>query len=101
MMEVVNLVIIIYALAALKYWDTDEIFNVSYFVCVRACVQCVPQVDAEVLTALIPKLIELLKSGVGLGTKVATAQFIISLVRQCMFDLTPYTGRCNSCTVCV
>ena len=55
--------------------------------------QCVPQVDAEVLSTLIPKLIELLKSGVGLGTKVTTAQLIISLVRQCMFDLTPYAGK--------
>ena len=73
-----------------------EIFDVFFWcvcVCVHACVQCVPQVDAEVLTTLIPKLIELLKSGVGLGTKVATAQLIISLVRQCMFDLTPYAGR--------
>lgn len=57
-----------------------------------AWVQCVPQVDSEVLTTLIPRVIELLKSGVGLGTKVASAQLIVSLVRQCMFDLTPYTG---------
>ena len=65
----------------------DENFNIDY------AMQCVPQVDAEVLTTLVPKLIELLKSGIGLGTKVATAQLIISLVRQCVFDLTPYAGR--------
>lgn len=41
---------------------------------------------------LTTKLIDILKSGVGLGTKVATANVIISLVRQCMFDLTPYAG---------
>ena len=55
-------------------------------------IQCVPQIDAKVLSMLIPRLIDLLKSGIGLGTKVATAQLIISLVRQCMFDLTPYAG---------
>ena len=71
-----------------------EDINFSWYV------QCVPQVDAAVLTTLIPKLIDLLKSGVGLGTKVATAQLIISLVRQCMFDLTPFAGE-NSCRVCV
>ena len=43
---------------------------------------------------LTPKLIEILKSGVGLGTKVATAQLVVSLVRQCVFDLTPYAGMC-------
>ena len=72
----------------------EDIINFSWYV------QCVPQVDAAVLTTLIPKLIDLLKSGVGLGTKVATAQLIISLVRQCMFDLTPFAGE-NSCRVCV
>ena len=90
MMEVVNLV----TYKLLRYGvDMEDIFLVLY-------VQCVPQVDAAVLTTLIPKLIELLKSGVGLGTKVATAQLIISLVRQCMFDLTPFAGE-NSCRVCV
>ena len=32
--------------------------------------QCVPQTDTEVLTALMPKIVEILKTGVGFGTKV-------------------------------
>ena len=72
----------------------EDVINFSWYV------QCVPQVDAAVLTTLIPKLIDLLKSGIGLGTKVATAQLIISLVRQCIFDLTPFAGK-NSCRACV
>lgn len=34
--------------------------------------QCVPQTDAEVLTALMPKIVEILKTGVGFGTKVSS-----------------------------
>lgn len=54
---------------------------------------CVPQTDAEVLTALMPKIVEILKTGVGFGTKVATAQFVVSLVHHSLRDLTPYAGK--------
>ena len=37
--------------------------------------QCVPHVDAEVLSVLVPKIIEILKTGVGLGTKVSWFPF--------------------------
>ena len=32
--------------------------------------QCIPNVDGEVLTGLVPRLVDIFKSGVGLGTKV-------------------------------
>ena len=34
--------------------------------------QCIPHVDVDVLPGLIPRLVEVLKSGVGLGTKVCS-----------------------------
>ena len=37
---------------------------------VNGHLQCTPHIDAEVLAGLVPKLTEILKSGVGLGTKV-------------------------------
>lgn len=74
--------------------------------------QCVPHVDAEVLASLLPRVVDLLKSGIGLATKVAahveqvgvaylslprpqvsTAQFVISLSLHCRDDLTPYSGE--------
>ena len=32
--------------------------------------QCTPHIDVEVLAALVPRLVEIIKSGIGLGTKV-------------------------------
>lgn len=32
--------------------------------------QCLPHIDSEVLADLVPQLVAILKSGVGLGTKV-------------------------------
>uniref|UniRef100_A0A672ZZ73 Ecm29 proteasome adaptor and scaffold n=1 Tax=Sphaeramia orbicularis TaxID=375764 RepID=A0A672ZZ73_9TELE len=40
---------------------------------------------------LVPRLCELLKSGVGLGTKGGCASVIVSLTVQCPQDLTPYS----------
>jgi proteasome component ECM29 len=54
---------------------------------------CIPHIDAEVLSDLAPRLVEILKSGVGLGTKAAAAQLVVSLVRSCRSELTPYTGK--------
>ncbi|CAI8054228.1 Proteasome adapter and scaffold protein ECM29 [Geodia barretti] len=54
---------------------------------------CIPNVDGEVLTGLVPRLVDIFKSGVGLGTKAATAQLVVSLVRSCRNDLTPHAGK--------
>lgn len=35
-----------------------------------AYLQCVPHIDPDVLTELVPQMVTILKSGVGLGTKV-------------------------------
>lgn len=37
---------------------------------VYSCAQCLQHLDVSVLGELVPRLCELLKSGVGLGTKV-------------------------------
>ena len=46
--------------------------HVYVFTCIIICLpsQCIPHIDAEVLAALVPKIVEILKKGVGLGTKV-------------------------------
>ncbi|TRY64723.1 hypothetical protein DNTS_030150 [Danionella cerebrum] len=54
---------------------------------------CLQHLDVSVLGELVPKLCELLKSGIGLGTKGGCASVIVSLTVQCPQDLTPYSGR--------
>uniref|UniRef100_A0A4W6G8B0 Ecm29 proteasome adaptor and scaffold n=1 Tax=Lates calcarifer TaxID=8187 RepID=A0A4W6G8B0_LATCA len=53
---------------------------------------CLQHLDVSVLGELVPRLCELLKSGVGLGTKGGCASVIVSLTVQCPQDLTPYSG---------
>ncbi|XP_043916968.1 proteasome adapter and scaffold protein ECM29 [Protopterus annectens] len=54
---------------------------------------CLQHLDASVLGELIPKLCELIKSGIGLGTKGGCAHVVVSLTTQCPQDLTPYAGK--------
>ena len=58
------------------------------------CVNYVIQyIDASSLMGLIPRLVELIKQSVGLGTKGATAHVITALTHQCPLDLQQYTGK--------
>ncbi|KFP77947.1 Proteasome-associated protein ECM29, partial [Acanthisitta chloris] len=52
--------------------------------------------DVSVLGELVPRLCELIKSGLGLGTKGGCASVIVSLTTQCPQDLTPYSGKLMS-----
>ncbi|XP_031556184.1 proteasome adapter and scaffold protein ECM29-like [Actinia tenebrosa] len=54
---------------------------------------CVQYVDETVLPELVPRLSDLLRRGVGLGTKVGSSSFTVSLCLQCPQDLTPYSGK--------
>uniref|UniRef100_A0A4W3HWX3 Ecm29 proteasome adaptor and scaffold n=1 Tax=Callorhinchus milii TaxID=7868 RepID=A0A4W3HWX3_CALMI len=54
---------------------------------------CLQHLDVSVLGALVPKLCELLKSGVGLGTKGGCANVIVFLTTQYRQDLKPYSGN--------
>ncbi|KAG1956648.1 proteasome adapter and scaffold protein ECM29 [Pimephales promelas] len=54
---------------------------------------CLQHLDVSVLGELVPKLCDLLKSGIGLGTKGGCASVIVSLTVQCPQDLTPYSGK--------
>ncbi|XP_022097180.1 proteasome-associated protein ECM29 homolog [Acanthaster planci] len=54
---------------------------------------CVQYVDADVLIELIPRVCDLIRSGVGMGTKAGCASFIILLCHQCPLDLAPYAGK--------
>ncbi|XP_074545554.1 proteasome adapter and scaffold protein ECM29 [Halichoeres trimaculatus] len=57
---------------------------------------CLQHLDVSVLGELVPRLCELLKSGLGLGTKGGCATVIVSLTVQCPQDLTPYSGKLMS-----
>ncbi|KAF7662410.1 hypothetical protein LDENG_00236880 [Lucifuga dentata] len=57
---------------------------------------CLQHLDVTVLGDLVPRLCELLKSGVGLGTKGGCASVIVSLTVQCPQDLTPHSGKLMS-----
>ncbi|CAL1601518.1 unnamed protein product [Knipowitschia caucasica] len=57
---------------------------------------CLQHLDVSVLGELVPRLCELLKSGMGLGTKGGCASVIVSLTVQCPHDLTPYSGKLMS-----
>ncbi|KAM9099029.1 proteasome adapter and scaffold protein ECM29 isoform X1 [Sarcophilus harrisii] len=57
---------------------------------------CLQYLDVSVLGELVPRLCELIKSGVGLGTKGGCANVIVSLTTQCPQDLTPYSGKLMS-----
>ncbi|XP_021353886.1 proteasome-associated protein ECM29 homolog [Mizuhopecten yessoensis] len=54
---------------------------------------CVQYVDEEVLTELVPRLTDLIKSGIGIGTKAGCSSFVISLVHHCPKDLTLHAGK--------
>ncbi|XP_067931568.1 proteasome adapter and scaffold protein ECM29-like [Watersipora subatra] len=56
---------------------------------------CIRQVDESVLPTLIPRLIELIKSSIGLGTKVGIASVLSSLCLHVGLQaMQPFTGKC-------
>ncbi|XP_023933323.1 proteasome-associated protein ECM29 homolog [Lingula anatina] len=57
---------------------------------------CIQYVDGSVLPELVPKLTDLIRSGVGLGTKAGCANIVISLTYQCPQDLKQYAGKLMS-----
>ncbi|XP_072010829.1 proteasome adapter and scaffold protein ECM29 isoform X2 [Engystomops pustulosus] len=60
---------------------------------------CIQHLDVSVLAELVPKLCELIKSGLGLGTKGGCASVVVSLTTQCPQDLMPYSGKLMSALV--
>lgn len=54
--------------------------------------QCVEQVEKEQLAELVPGVVEVMKRGVGMATKVAAAQVVTSLVHHNRNELTPYAS---------
>ncbi|XP_056374752.1 proteasome adapter and scaffold protein ECM29 [Hyla sarda] len=57
---------------------------------------CIQHLDVNVLADLVPKLCELIKSGLGLGTKGGCASVVVLLTTQCPQDLMPYSGKLMS-----
>ncbi|XP_066994237.2 proteasome adapter and scaffold protein ECM29 isoform X2 [Anabrus simplex] len=55
--------------------------------------KCVQYVDAETLESLVPRIIELMRASVGLGTRVACAHLVVLLAQHLKLELQPYTGK--------
>ncbi|KAL4027472.1 hypothetical protein IC575_010638 [Cucumis melo] len=53
---------------------------------------CIKVVDDESLNSLIPRLAHLIRSGVGLNTRVGVANFVTLLVQKVGPDIKPYTN---------
>ncbi|XP_043596940.1 proteasome adapter and scaffold protein ECM29 isoform X1 [Bombus pyrosoma] len=55
--------------------------------------KCIQYIDTEILKELMPKVIELIKSSVGFGTKITCLHFIILLSTHFKQELQPYSGK--------
>ncbi|CAH1134863.1 unnamed protein product [Ceutorhynchus assimilis] len=55
--------------------------------------------DGTMLEELIPKVLELMKSNIGLGTRIACAHFITLLVIELRSDVQPFAGKILSTLV--
>lgn len=55
--------------------------------------KCIQYIDAEILKELMPKIIELIKSSIGFGTKITCLHFIILLSTHFKQELQPYSGK--------
>lgn len=49
--------------------------------------------DSSILEELVPRIVELMKGSVGLGTRIACAHFITLLVVQLGKEVQPYSGK--------
>lgn len=53
---------------------------------------CIEVVDNQSLDILVPRLAQLVRSGIGLNTRVGVASFIALLVQRVNLDIKPFTG---------
>ncbi|PSR90112.1 Proteasome-associated protein [Actinidia chinensis var. chinensis] len=54
--------------------------------------RCIDVVDTQSLELLVPRLAQLVRSGVGLNTRVGVASFISLLVQKVVVDIKPFTS---------
>uniref|UniRef100_T1J5P2 TOG domain-containing protein n=1 Tax=Strigamia maritima TaxID=126957 RepID=T1J5P2_STRMM len=54
---------------------------------------CIQYVDNDVLEELVPRIIDLIRHSVGLGTKAGCASVLTSLAHQCPQDLKIHSGK--------
>ncbi|OXU22910.1 hypothetical protein TSAR_016170 [Trichomalopsis sarcophagae] len=55
--------------------------------------KCIQYIDAPILKELMPKVIDLIKSSLKLGTKLACSNFLIKLSSHMKHELQPYAGK--------
>ncbi|XP_020242083.1 proteasome-associated protein ECM29 homolog isoform X2 [Asparagus officinalis] len=57
---------------------------------------CLKVVDAQSLDLLVPRLMQMVRSGVGLNTRVGVASFITFLVQKVTTDIKPYVNMLSN-----
>ncbi|KAI8892685.1 proteasome stabiliser-domain-containing protein [Globomyces pollinis-pini] len=67
--------------------DTSRLSAAKTSPIMDAIDQCVQNVDEEVLVTLVPKLVILIRKGVGLPTRAGTARFVYSLVQRVPLEM--------------
>ncbi|XP_033222326.1 proteasome adapter and scaffold protein ECM29 [Belonocnema kinseyi] len=55
--------------------------------------KCIPYIDAAILKELMPKVIDIMRSSIGLGIKVACSHFIILTTAHLKTELQQYAGK--------
>ncbi|XP_023238061.1 proteasome-associated protein ECM29 homolog [Centruroides sculpturatus] len=60
---------------------------------------CVQYIDDDILKELVPRLTDLIRNSVALGTKSGCANFIITLTLQCPQELQQYSGKLLSALI--
>ncbi|XP_015601340.2 proteasome adapter and scaffold protein ECM29 [Cephus cinctus] len=73
--------------------DTERSSAVKSHYTTETMTKCIPYIDGTTLKDLMPKVIELIKSSIGLGTKVACSHFLVLLSSHLKLELQPYTGK--------
>ncbi|XP_066591555.1 proteasome adapter and scaffold protein ECM29 [Prorops nasuta] len=58
-----------------------------------ALTKCIQYIDANILKELMPKIIELIKSSIGFGTKIVCSHFLTHLSTHLKRDLQPFAGK--------
>nr|CAD7446900.1 unnamed protein product [Timema bartmani] len=59
----------------------------------KTVTECVLHVDAECASQMMPRLLELLRGSVGLGTRVAASHLVVLLAHHLKEEFQPHTGK--------
>ncbi|XP_011494527.1 PREDICTED: proteasome-associated protein ECM29 homolog [Ceratosolen solmsi marchali] len=73
--------------------DNATVQETKYHFSTDTMTRCIQYIDAAILKDLMPNVIELIKSSLKLGTKLACSNFLIKLGAHMKNELQPYAGK--------